>query len=245
MEQLFYWLATLNKVEAICLFCLVCILMLFIPYASLFIKICKKIVFWKKLKLSRFEYTFCTNIYEQLDNNSTFFKNKKNDFIIEGGKLKLHWIVEGALWVKVYPEIGKVQGNTLELLIHRNNRHFTLEAKGIFSKKKLHLEIPLEKIKTLETTQLSDTKISTKVKEAKSFVFTESILVNTNFTNYKLTNISFSKLPMHFSGILNYRIPEKLIVDKLLTEKFLKPNNILKQYTFNSNKYNSINQQKP
>ena len=235
MEELFKWMASLTKAEAIGYAVLVCLTMLCIPYAALIFKICKKIVLWQKLDIGHFGYTFYPDNIERINNEkSVVLKHESPEFVIEGSKIMLHWIVEGALWVKLYPGVGKVNGNAAELLIHRNRRHFTLEARGVFSKKQLHLEIPLDKIKLLNATELSAAKITTQVTLVKSFAFTESVILNNPFTE---------SIP--YTSKLTYHMPESLSTSKANTKKIIETQKIVKQYTFSTRKYNSINQLKP
>jgi hypothetical protein len=246
MEQIFQWMSSLTKAEAIICASLVCFIMLFIPYASVVFKICKKIVLWKKLKVSHFGYTFYPDTIEKLDiENATALKHESPEFVIEGSKIMLYWIVEGALWIKLYPSIGKANGNAAELLIYRNRRHFTLEARGIFSKKQLQLEIPLDKIKTLEVTELSDTKVITQVKKVKSFSFSDSSLSNKFFTKSEIKNNYLTKLPMHFTSGLNYVLPDNLSKNKNKTKQRIETQAMLKKYSFSTKKYNSVYQFKP
>jgi hypothetical protein len=246
MEQLFQWMASLTKAEAIGYASLVCFIMLFIPYASVAFKICKKIVLWQKLKVSHFGYTFYLDTIEELDNeNDAVLKHESPDFVIEGSKIMLHWIVEGALWVKIYPGIGKVNGNAAELLIHRNRRHFILEARGIFSKKQLQLEIPLNKIKLLDVTELSEAKLITQVKQVKSFAFSDSVLLNNLFTKYIPSNFLLSKLRMHYTSSLIYKTSDDLVESKLNIKHRIELQKMVKKYNFSTQKYNEINKIKP
>jgi hypothetical protein len=246
MEQLFQWMASLTKAEALGYACLVCFIMLFIPFSELFFKICKKIVLWQKLKVSHFGYTFYPDTIEELDNEkAAVLKHESPDFVIEGSKIMLYWIVEGALWVKLYPGIGKVNGNAAELLIHRNRRHFTLEARGVFSKKQLQLEIPLDKIKLLDVTELSEAKIITQVNQVKSFAFSDSVLFNNYFTKSIPSNFLLSKLRMHYTSSLNYKIADNLVENKINTKQRIESQKVVKQYNFSTTKYNKVYQLKP
>jgi hypothetical protein len=246
MVQLYQWMASLNKTEVIGYFSLVCFIMLFIPNALVFFKICKKIVLWQKLNVSHFGYTFYPDSIERSDTeNAADFKNESPEFVIEASKIMLYWIVEGALWVKLYPGIGKINGNAAELVISRNRRHFTLEARGLFSKKKLQLEIPLDKIKTLDVTKLSDALITSQVNQVKSFAFSDSRALNIPFTKHVPTNIYFSKLRMHFTSNLSYTLPKSFFKEKSNTNHIIESQKMVKKYTFSTKKYNSVNQLKP
>ena len=246
MEQIFQWMASLTKAEAIGYASLVCFIMLFIPYASVVFKICKKIVLWKKLDVKHFGYSFYPDKIETIDKeNSAVLKNEFPDFVIEGSKIMLHWLIDGALWVKLYPVIGKVNGNAAEIIINRNRRHFTLEARGIFSKKTLQVEISLDKIKTLEVTELYDTKVITHVKKVKSFSFSDSSLSNKFFTKSEIKTNYLTKLPMHFTSGLNYVLPDNLTENKNKTKQRIETQAMLKKYSFSTKKYNSVYQFKP
>ena len=246
MEQLFQWMASLTNAEAIGYASLVCFIMLFIPFASVFFKICKKVVLWQKLDVKHFGYSFYPDKIETIDKeNSAVLKNESPDFVIEGSKIMLHWIAEGALWVKLYPGIGKVNGNAAELVAHRNRRHFTLEARGVFSKKQLQLEIPLDKIKLLDVTELSEAKITTQIKQVKSFAFSESVLLNNYFTKSMPSNFLLSKLRMHYTSNLNYKIADNLVENKVNTKQRIESQKLVKQYNFSTSKYNKVYQLKP
>lgn len=246
MELLFQWMASLTKAEAISYLCLVCFIMLFIPFASVCFKLCKKVVLWQKLDVKHFGYSFYPDKIETIDKeNSAVLKNESPDFVIEGSKIMLHWLIDGALWVKLYPGIGKVNGNAAELLIHRNRRHFTIEARGIFSKKQLQLEIPLDKIKLLDVTELSEAKIITQVKQVKSFAFSDSVLLNNYFTKSFPSNFLLSKLRMHYTSSLNYKIADDLVENKLKTKQRIESQKVVKQHNFSTTKYNKVYQLKP
>jgi hypothetical protein len=246
MEQIFIWMASLTQSESIGYAILVCLILLFIPFSDIFFKLCRKIVLVQKLNIKHFGYTLHPDVVSQIDNaHSLILKQDHPDFVIEGSKIMLHWLVEGALWVKLYPGIGKVNGNAAEVLVNRSRRHFTLEARGLFSTKRIEIEIPLHKVKKLDVTELSDVEIQTQVKKVSSFAFSDSRLLCLNFTSHALRNHSFTKLQMHITSNLVYALPDGLVPNKARTQHMIESQKILKSYTFSTRKYNAVNHIKP
>ncbi len=237
MEFFFKWISTLSQAEQIGYASAVAFIMFFIPFSPVFFKACKKIVLWRKMSVSVFNYKSFSLINE--------LEKKEIDFVIEGGKVLLYWEVEGAICVKLYPKIGKVSGNSASVIVTKENRHFVLEARGIFSKKQLSLEIPLDKIKSLETKELSDAEVYTRVKNIKSFPYTESTTLNNQFTKSFSLNKPLTKLRMHFTSDLNYKLSDKLNYRKKQVKKDVEEQSLLKIYNFSTKKYNKINHQKP
>ena len=246
MIQLFEWMSNLTNTQAIAYGVFVCLIMLLIPYLSIFIKIGKKIVLWQKLKVSHFGYTNSPlTINKNSNKNVVDLTYEIPEFIIEGSKIRLHWEVEGALWVKISPSIGKVKGNVAELILFRNNRSFTLEARGIFSKKQLYLEIPLEKIKVLNVSEISDFQLTTRINHIKTVDFSNAVSLVKSFTK----TITTTFLSNHFDKFttirFNYQSPNDVIETKNKLNSRLESRTITKQYAFSSEKYNAINNLKP
>jgi hypothetical protein len=237
MEFFFKWIATLSQTEQIGYASAVLFIMFFIPFAPVFFKACKKIVLWKKMSVSVFNY--------KLNSSSNDIEKNNIDFVIEGSKITLYWEIEGAISIKLYPKIGKVSVNAASVIVTKENRHFILEARGIFSKKQLSLEIPHDKIKSLETKELSDAEVYTRVKNIKSFPYTESKTLNNQFTKSFSLNKPLTKLRMHFTSDLNYKLSDKLNYRKHQVKKDVEEQSLLKIYNFSTKKYNKINHQKP
>lgn len=246
MKQLFEWMSNLTNTQAIAYGVFVCLIMLLIPYLSIFFKIGKKIVLWQKLKVSHFGYTNCPSTLGTIRNKNTAdLTYEIPEFIIEGSKIRLYWEVEGALWVKINPRIGKVKGNVAELILLRNNRSFTLEARGIFSKKQLFLKIPLEKIKVLNISEISDFQLTTRINYVKSFDFSNAVSLVKSFTK----TISISFLSNHLVKFItikfNYQSPNDVIEFKKKLNLRIESRTITKQHAFSTQKYNTINKLKP
>lgn len=239
METIFNWLFSLSEEHKLWLFSSLCLILVLTPYFSILYSFIKKIICWRKLKIYHFNYSFSKFDEKKFSTNQNFAINN-DEFIVEGSKIFLFWKVKGALWIKLVPHIGKVKGNAAELIITRNNRKLILEAKGIFSKKQIEIEIPIHKIKTLETKVLSKTQVKSEIKNKYSFnsKYYRTRIFSINYLNYITSNINlkFNRNHISSSVSLNSFTKSNLYFDK---------QKIVTSFTFSTKKYNSINQTKP
>jgi hypothetical protein len=253
MEILFNWIGTLSQTEIVSYSILVCGLMLFIPIAQTFLKLIKKLVFMKRMSIKYFSHQFYP-IELVLEKNGKNINKiiETPDFVIEGSKVLLHWEVEGALSVSLYPKHGKIKGNMAEVIINRNNHTFVLVVKGLFSREKVSVSIPLDKIKTLVSESISTAKILSESplmvdigitqNETLNKTFTKTLSKETKYTKNVSANYPFIKLPYYFASKLVHREAEELFPFKVILRDKLERNKILKCYTFSTKKYNQINQ---
>lgn len=246
MEALINWMESLNPSEAIRYAILLAGIMIFIPLSDTISKLIKKLVSMKKMKIVQFGYSFSVKDLEIPDTSEDVVVNRNSaDFVIEGGKALLFWKVEGALSVRVYPKIGKVSGNLAEVLVTRQNRSFTLEARGLFSRERMTLSIPESKIKTLETGEISKKKVQTEVTKVKSLPFTKRQISNRTMKAKQLFNRRVFLGSKSRGWSMNYQLPKRLIQLKINLSEFIQKSKILKTYSFSTKKYNSLIQVKP
>jgi len=255
MQKFFSWIAGLTNTEIIGFSILVCGFMLFIPLSETFFKLIKKLVFMKRMTVKSFSYQFYPiELITEKDGKSIKEFIETPEFVIEGSKVLLYWEVEGALSIGLYPRYGKVKGNFSEVIVNRNFHEFQLISKGLFSKETISISIPLDKIKTLETKMISDSKIFSEVPFIESYSFTEGDHLNKKFSqdlNFcsifnknVVSNRSFVRLSNRFTKDLTYIVNGNVLSEKLILNKQISENKILKKYTFSTNKYNQVNKLK-
>jgi hypothetical protein len=243
MADFFTWISQMSRLEAFSYAILVALVMGIIPYSTFLYMAIQKIVLWKKMKVIHFGYSFYPNLVRSTSViDSNFELLPENNFILEGSPVILKWQIEGAIQVRLLPGIGKVKGNAAEVLVSRNRRHFSLEVKGLFSKQILQVEIPLDKIKTLETSDISEFKVETYVEKVTSYSITQSAL----FTNSLIRSLPVVKQLVNVS--LN--ATRKLIIKRPLdiqkssenANNIVSRQKLVKSYSFSTKKYNKYNQ---
>jgi hypothetical protein len=253
MEMFFKWLSDLSNAEIVSYSVLICILMIFIPFAETFFKIGRKLVFMKRMSIKHFSYQFYPiEFVINEDDKSILQVIETPDFVIEGGKVLLHWEIDGALSVSLYPKYGKVKGNAAEVVVSRNYREFHLIAKGLLSRKKITISIPHEKIKKLETDAICNFKLFSEIALVDSHPFSEGVPHNHRFTENLLkikgfnqlvfTNHPFTTMPHNFTHNLLYRNADVLSNKKKQLKERVELNKTMKIYTFSTKKYNQVNQ---
>lgn len=253
MERFFNWLGSLSNTEIIGYSFLVCGIMLFIPFSETFFKLTKKMVFMRRMSVKHFSYQFYPiEIIVENDGASVTEIIDTPDFVLENSKILLYWEVEGALSVSLFPKYGKVKGNMAEIIVNRNYREFSLVVKGLFSREKIDIVVPLEKIKTRDTKEFSETDVFTQVPNVKSHSFSEGEIKNMNYTeqlptNFRYSgnttvNISFGSLPCHISRFIIYKQSDNLSNEKKELTTLTQSSKIMKQYSFSTKKYNKVNQ---
>ena len=246
MEAFFTWISQMTRLEAFSYIILIASIMLVIPYATFLYKAILKIVLWKKMKVINFGYSFYPNLIKSItDLDSDNALLPENNFVLEGSPIILYWKVEGAIQVRLLPGIGKVTGDAAEVLVSRNRRHFTLEVKGIFSKQNLQIEIPLDKIKTLESAYISEFEVHTQIENITSYPITQSTLLNNSFIR-KFPEVNrYSRWNLNLTRkLINHR-PNNNLIYKANIDNIIFNQKITKSYSFSTQKYNSHNQFKP
>jgi hypothetical protein len=244
IEAFFTWISQMTRLEAFSYIILIAFIMLVIPYATFLYKAIQKIVLWKKMKVINFGYSFYPNLIKSITDLDNVLL-PENNFVLEGSPIILYWKVEGAIQVRLLPGIGKVKGDAAEVLVSRNRRHFTLEVKGIFSKQNLQIEIPLDKIKSLESAYISEFQVHTQVENVKCYPITQSTLLKNSLIR------NFPAVSRYFMGnlnttrkLINHR-PNNNLIYKANIDHIIFNQKITKSYSFSTQKYNSHNQFKP
>jgi len=239
MGNFFNWIASLSKQEAIGYASLLLIIMLLIPLYQKISLLFIKLIRFRRMKINHFSYSF--NPYHFIGNDKNgkamYVKDDAPQFVLEGGKVTLIWIVEGALSIRFQSKKLNIKSNSAEVIVNKNNRKFVLEAKGLFSKSKVEIEIPLEKIKILETTPISETNFESGIKNVQATHFTETGYETLNFTKSLHVNKSFVSLPLHITSSLNFIEPENVIIKKKKINEIIAKNNIVKYYNFSTSRY--------
>lgn len=179
METLIVWLQSLDNF-AIFTLIIVCILVfVLIPYNRELVKLWYVLSRNEKLKILYFNYgVFPTNKaqhkFEQIDNKLVL-----PDEIIEGSIVYLQWKVEGYISLKFFPGNRNISSQITKVNVTRENRVFTLVARGLFKKQLAQIVIPLEKIKVIKSLKMHQN--IPKVKYTK---------INTNNVNHDLEYIT-------------------------------------------------------
>ncbi len=243
MGAFYTWISQMTRLEAFSYVISIVLIMLVIPYASFFYKAIRKIVLWKKMKVIQFRYSFYPDLVKSTsDIDSIFELLPENKFILEGSPVILYWQIDGAIQVSLFPGIGKVNGDIAEVIVSRNRRHFTLEVKGIFSKQILDLEIPLNKIKTLETSNITDFQVESQVENVASFPTTQCRLYTNSLIKTLPSSISFTNVPLNATRNLIIQRPLDILKSSETINYIVSKQNIVKSYSFSTKKYNTYNQ---
>jgi hypothetical protein len=244
MENFYFWISQFSKAQAIALIFALLLCMVLLPYATFIVKAAQILIRKKKLEVLSFDY-FVSKEQIAYAQSVGGIKLPEPDFIMEGSPVILHWRVEGAIQVRLLPGIGKVTGDAAEVLVSRNRRHFTLEVKGIFSKQNLQIEIPLDKIKTLESAYISEFEVHTQIENITSYPITQSDLLNNSFIR-KFPEVNrYSRWNLNVTRkLINHR-PNNNLIYKANIDNIIFNQKITKSYSFSTQKYNSHNQFKP
>lgn len=151
METLISWFQSLDDLTILTLV-ISCLLVLgLIPFHRELVKMWFILTRNEKLKILYFNYgVLPINIdqykIEKIDNQLII-----PDEIIEGSTIYLYWKVEGFLSLKLYPGNRNVSSDITRVNVTRENRIFTLVARGLFKKQLAQIVIPSEKIKVIQS----------------------------------------------------------------------------------------------
>jgi hypothetical protein len=233
MEELINWLNTKDLNDLLQIGLIVAFIMFIIPYLSQLEKLFFKIIRWQRLDVIKYGYHFLIS------------DNLESDFVIEGGKVLLFWEIKGALSIKIYPHIGSVTGDSAELIVHRNRRKFEIHASGLFQRKILKIEIPHDKIKVLETREISETKAHSLVKDVQATPFTVASNNAFSFTGSPAISERINHMKGPMTSKLNFELPSSFQTVKEKLNERIKTHKFLKIYSFSTLKYKSVFQLKP
>jgi hypothetical protein len=191
------------------------------------------------MKINNFSYSFNPHHFIGNDKNgkAMYVKDDAPKFVLDGGKVTLLWIVEGALSIRLQSKKLDIKSNSAEVIVNKNNRKFVLEVKGLFSKSRVEIEIPLEKIKILGTIPISETIVESGIKNIKVTHYTETEHETMKFTKSLHFNKSFVSLPERITSSLNFIRPENIISKKKKINELISNNNIVKYYNFSTSRY--------
>lgn len=230
----------------------VCAIMIAIPFAEVIRKLVLKLVYLRRMSIGHFSYQFKpVELIQERDSERIVDVYEHPDFVIEGSTVLLHWSVSGELSVFLDPLGGKVKGNFAEVVVDRTRRRFQLTVRGLFSKEVATIEIPLYKIKAIETNSLSNTKTVSNLRQVGSFGFTRVSMVH-QLLKKEIPTILIGKknsvackpmklVPMALEGGKFYRSPDKNQMLKGALETKINERRILKSYKFSTAKYNKVN----
>ena len=240
MEQFFFWVSQLSKTQAIVFISAIVLCMVLLPYATFIVTAVKILIQKKKLEVLYFDY-FVSK--EQIAYAQSAGGNKlpEPNFIMEGSPVILHWRVEGALKLSISPGIGRVKGNSAQVIVSKANRTFTLQAIGLFGKQTLQVEIPSDKIKSLHSAQISDFEVSTQVRRITSFPISGSLLQNQSLTGNLPHSELHKKLPVHTLRQLWFQRPIHLQKHNEDIRQLICEQNIVKNYSFSTQHFENHN----
>jgi hypothetical protein len=133
--------------------------------------------------------------------------------------------------------------------VNQNRRVFQLEVRGIFKKITATVEIPLEKIKALNTAEISDTSVESKVIDLGTYDFSKSRIVSylrdlpTAILSQKKVDFrqSITEMPLAVAQGKFFCLPPENLELKKELEVRLIAGNVLKKYHFSTAKYNEVN----
>jgi hypothetical protein len=240
MEYFLYWVSQLSKTQAIVLISAIVLFVVLLPYASVIVKAVKILIRRKKLEVFYFNY-FVSKEQIAYSSEAEGFKLPEPDFIMEGSPVILYWQVEGALQISIFPGLGKVKGNTAQVVVSRANRTFTIEAKGLSDIITLQVEIPQHKIKSLHTSEISNFEVNSQAGKITSFPITKSSLQTQSLTGNLPHSEFHEKIPVHLSRQISYQRPPQL--QKLNEEirQMISKQSVVKSYTFTTKHYEKDN----
>ena len=157
MGTFFQWLATLSPSLVWSMFIVLCLLMAVYPFH----KQLKTIIINKLAKVSPEILDFSWRLTSDhflfyFQENAYYITSKKNDFIIEGGKILINWKVNGAYRIDIENVGQNLKGNSAGVTISKQNHTFKLIAYTTSGKLTKNLEIDQNIIRTLDTLNVSN-----------------------------------------------------------------------------------------
>jgi hypothetical protein len=195
METFISWLQSLDNF-AIFTLITVCILVFgLIPYNRELVKLWYVLSRNEKLEILYFNYGVlpinkAQHIVEQIENKLIIPEE-----IIEGSIIYLHWKVQGYLSLKLFPGNRLVTSQITKVNITRENRVFTLVARGLFKKKLAQIVIPLEKIKVIQTRKIHQNVSKVKYTKANMKCTNHDLEYITSRTGNKKFNFTLFQIP--------------------------------------------------
>lgn len=156
MGTFFQWIATLSPPLVWSMFIFLCLLMVIYPFH----KQLKKIITNKLSKVSPEIIDFSWRLTPEhflfhFKDSSYYITSKKNDFLIEGGKILINWNVIGAYRIDIENIGQNLKGNSAWVTVSKEKHAFKLIAFTINGKLEENIEIDQELIKSLDTLNLS------------------------------------------------------------------------------------------
>ena len=195
MSTFFQWIATLSPTLVWSMFMVLCLLLVIYPFH----KQLKTILINKLSRVTPEIIDFSWRLTSDhflfyYNENACYLTSKKNDFLIEGGKVLINWKVNGAYRIDI-DNIGQdLKGNSAWITISKQKNKFKLIAHTINGKLTKNLEIDQNLIKALDTLNLSNDVHFTK----KGFSLTTKKLDYTFWSNGIVQNNIHTK-PLHFN----------------------------------------------
>lgn len=231
---------------------LLCTAMIAIPFAEVIKKVILKVVFMRRMKIEYFSYQFKpVELVQERDGQRFIDMYEHPDFVIEGSTILLHWSVPGAVLVFLSPHGVKVNGNVAEVVVDRNRRRFKLTSRGLFSKEVALIEIPLSKIKAIDTNALSNTKMESNIARVGSSKLSRAQVTHQMLKEDLTTKLLVKKktvvcapkrlIPLSLGGRKFYQSPDISIKLKRAIETKISAGVILRSYIFSTSKYNKVN----
>ena len=162
-----------------------------------------------------------------------------------GAVIYFHWKVKGALYVKVLPNQKLIFGNMSKAILTKENRKFTLIARGLFVSKSAEIEIPAANIILADLTEYSRKVPASYVFEAISRYLKYSKLFNLGIIQKISDKVNISKRIIKNSLTLNISLfrknfnkASKIGLNISQKRSSIKYNQL--NYTFSTRKYNDI-----
>ena len=250
MGTFFQWIATLSPPLVWSMFIVLCLLLAVYPFHKQF----KTIIINKLSKVSPEIIDFSWRLTSDhflfyFQENAYYITSKKNDFIIEGGKILINWKVNGAYRIDTENVGQNLKGNTAWVTISKQNHTFKLIAHTTSGKLTKNLEIDQNIIRTLDTLNVSNDLHFTK-KRIDFALWKNGILQNNiqtkplHFNKSQLNTIKVKQLFKNKQfvkfGDLKYKR-----INLVRFEYRQKSRKVKKLNFFNSNRYISfLNQNK-
>lgn len=185
MGTFFQWIATLSPPLVWSMFILLCLLLAVYPFN----KQLKTIIINKLAKVTPEIVDFSWRMTSDhflfyFQDNAYYITSKRNDFLIEGGKILINWDVKGAYRIDIENIGQNLKGNSAWVTVSKEKHVFKLIAFTINGKLEKNIEIDQDLIKSLDTLNLSKDVHFTK----KGFNLTTKKLDFSLSRNGKLQN---------------------------------------------------------
>lgn len=233
METFITWLQALDNF-AIFTLIIICILVFgLFPYNKELVKWWYVLSRNEELKILYFNYGVMPTIKarqkdEHIDNQLMI-----PDEIIEGSTIYLHWKVEGHISLKLFPGNRNLSSQITKVNVTRENRVFTLEARGLFKKKLAQIVIPIEKIKVIKNRKMHKNVPKVKYIKANLNKSNQDLeYMTSRIGNVKRNNLfTIPKIKVKFydftytkeHSLLWNRVVEYFVLKNVLTSHSIRP----------------------